>query len=138
MPFNRPFDAIHRVLRKIGADPNERITEYCQDPEYTACRRDEIDAYFDLYLHGDVDPSEREVLCCFLLQELNDLCAEGTAHPLQIRIFEALFGAGDIHADELIYWMNTHDEPDPENWWPITAHLLQYRNCFGRESGEAG
>jgi hypothetical protein len=137
MPFNRPSDAICSVLRKIGVDPNERLTESCQDPEYTACRSEEIAAYFDLYLHGDVDQSEREVLCCFLLQELNELCAEGASHALQVRIFDALFDAGDIHAEELIYWMKT-DDPDSQNWWPVAAYLLQHRDCLRRESGPAG
>lgn len=138
MPFNQPSDAIHRVLKKIGVDPTERLSATCQDPEYTASRREEIDVYFDLYLHGDVDRLEREVLGCFLLQEFNDLCGEDTPHPLQARVFETLFGAGDLHAEELGYWMNTHDDPDPENWWPIAAHLLQYSNHVYREGRTAG
>lgn len=129
MPFNKPRDAICRVLRKIGVDPNMRITAFCQDPEYTSCRHDEIEAYLELYRHGSIDHEEREVLCCFMLQGLNDLCAEGTPHPLQAQVFEAIFNAQESHAEELKYWMNINSDHDPDNWWPITTYLLEYRNC---------
>lgn len=126
MPFNQPSDAIARVLRKVGVDPRERITDQCQDPEYTACRTEEIPAYFELYVGVDIDEAERRVLCCFLLACLNDCCASGRPHDLQPRILDALFAAGETHADELAYWMDMSD-PDSSNWWPITAHLAQHR-----------
>lgn len=103
MPFHGPVDAIERVLRKLGLDPRKRITEFCQDPEYTACRADELPAYFELYCsagRAGLDPSERDVLCCFLLEALNDFCANGTPHDLQLRILEALFAAEEAHGDE--------------------------------------
>jgi hypothetical protein len=114
------------VLLKIGVDPSERLWPDDQDPEYTACRHEELPAYFELYAHGDPDLSERAVLCCFLLEGLNGLCAQGIVHPLQSAIFDALLDAGEIHATELDYWTDTSD-PDAENWWPITKPLLQHR-----------
>jgi len=127
MPFNEPYDAIVSVLLKIGANPGERLDPFDQDPEYTACRVEELPAYFDLYVHGVTDSSERAVLCCFLMEGLNDLCAQGIIHPLQPAIFDALLDAGEIHASELAYWTNTSDA-DSENWWPITKHLLEHRS----------
>ena len=126
MPFNEPSDAIARVLLKIGVDPAERLSPHDQDPEYTSCRCEELPAYFDLYRLGATDPSERAVLCCFLLQGLNDFCCSGVTHPLQTAIFHALHDAGEIHADEIAYWADASD-PDPENWWPLTKPLLDYR-----------
>ena len=34
-----------------------------------------------------------------------------------------------LHAKELAYWMNT-SEPDPENWFPLTQHLLDFEREF--------
>jgi hypothetical protein len=126
LPFNKPSDAIVRVLLKVGANPADRIDEFDQDPEYTACRSEELPLYYQLYAHGALDTSEREVLCCFMLEGLNDFCSEGIAHPLQGAIFDALIDAGDLHAEELAYWSDTSD-PDSENWWPITQPLLAHR-----------
>jgi hypothetical protein len=126
MSFDEPADAIVRVLRKIGVDPQERILEFDQDPEYTACRAEELPVYFNLYARCDTDVSERAVLCCFLLEGLNEYCAAGAPHSLQSQIFDTLFDADPLHADELAYWMNTSD-PDPENWWPITIWLVKCR-----------
>lgn len=136
VPFNEPSDAIVRVLLKIGADPAERLSPRDQDPEYTACRSEELPAYFELYLHGALDASERAVLCCFLLEGLNDFCSGGVPHPLQTAIFCALFDAGQLHANELAYWTDTSDS-DPNNWWPITKHLLAYRASRSRSAGAA-
>lgn len=126
MAFNQPPDAIRSVLLKLGLDPSERIFPFDQDPEYTACRAEELPAYFELYARGPTDESERAVLCCFLMAGLNDFCAEGFVHPLQAAIFDTLLGAGEVHASELAYWADTSD-PDPENWWPVTAYLLEHR-----------
>lgn len=66
IPFNEPDNAIVRVLKKLGIDPHERTTECDQDPQYTACRPEELSAYFQLYTQGKIDHEERTVLCCFL------------------------------------------------------------------------
>ena len=120
-------EAIKAVLRKLGIDPSERMNDLDQDAEFTACRADEIPRYFRLYTQGNLGPVELDVLCCFLLESLNDCLHDGTPHPLQEDIFAALFNAGELHADELAYWMNTPD-PDEENWAPITKVLLQHRD----------
>ena len=43
------------------------------------------------------------------------------------------FAAGNEHAAELAYWMDTSD-PDPENWWPITSHLIWHRDARERHT----
>lgn len=126
VPFSRPARVIAGVLAKLGIDPSERMIEGDQDPEYTSCRAEEIPRYFELYTSGTLAPEEREVLCCFLLQGLNDSIQSGEAHPLQTVIFDALFDAEGLHREELAYWMNTSD-PDSENWWPITAALVAHK-----------
>jgi hypothetical protein len=127
LPFDGPVRvAVAEVLNKLGIDPRYRLGEHDQDPEYTSCRSEEIPRYLDLYVHGDLEPDERAVLCCFLLQGLNELIQAGTPHPLQADIFNALFDAEDIHRAELAYWMDTSD-PERENWWPITDALLLHR-----------
>jgi hypothetical protein len=133
MPFNGPDETIASVLRKLGIDPRERMDAFEQDAEYTACRSEEIPLYFSLYRRGTVDADERAVLCCFLLESLNERIQAGDPHPLQEEIFATLFDAGEIHAAELAYWMDTSDR-DEENWWPITRPLLQHK--AGRISGE--
>lgn len=127
MPFNGPVDPIEAVLRKLGIDPRERLSEFDQDPEYTACMATEVPAYFDLYQRETVTRSERAVLCCFILEGLNEYCAAGSPHSLQTQIFDSLFAAGDEHEAEIAYWMNTSDLA-PDNWWPITSHLITHRN----------
>jgi hypothetical protein len=123
--FDGPNRVIASVLAKLGIDPRERLTDDCQDPEYTSCRTEELPSYFQLYARGDITSEERQVLCCFLLEGLNDSIQSGTPHPLQSSIFDALFDAGDEHRAELAYWMETSD-PDQANWWPITAALLSH------------
>ena len=125
MPFHGPAHVIAHVLRKIGVDPHERISEFCQDPEYTACRAEEVPLYFELYL-ATSDPAERDLLCCFLLEGLNDFCAAGQPHHFQSRILDALFAAESAHTEELAYWMDTSDR-DPDNRWPISAYLIEHR-----------
>ena len=127
MPFDGPVRvAVAKVLIKLGIDPRDRLGEHDQDPEYTSCRSDEIPSYFALYAHGELEPAERAVLCCFLLEGLNELIQAGTPHPLQAAIFNALFDAEELHRVELAYWMDTSD-PERENWWPITGALLAYK-----------
>jgi hypothetical protein len=131
MPFNKPADAIRRVLARVGIDPATRIDAYDQDPEYTSCRREELAAYFRLYQDGSIDPDERAVLCCFMLECLNDFCGEGAVHPLQEAVFDALLDAGDAHAAEIAYWSES-DDPDPENWWPIAESMLEHKAARSR------
>ena len=33
----------------------------------------------------------------------------------------------DIHETEIEYWTNT-EEPNEENWWPITNYILRWKN----------
>jgi hypothetical protein len=126
MPYEGSYQAIASVLRRLGIDPSERMDACDQDAEYTACRSDEIPNYFHLYRQSLLEPDERAVLCCFLLDGLNECVQAGAPHPLQRDIFTALFDAGEIHARELAYWMDTSD-PDKENWWPITPALLEHK-----------
>jgi hypothetical protein len=126
MPFNRPVAAIQRVLTKLGIDPATRIDRFDQDPEYTACRPEELPAYFRLYEDPSTDSDERAALCCFMLESLNDFCGEGAIHPLQQRIFDALLDVGEAHSTELAYWSDS-DDPDPTNWWPIAGHILEHK-----------
>ena len=126
MPFDKPKDAIRRVLAKVGVDPVTRIHADDQDPEYTSCQPEELSDYFRLYQDGSTDPDERAVLCCFMLECLNDFCAEGAAHPLQGAVFDALLDAGDTHATEIAYWSES-DDPDPENWWPIAESIIEHK-----------
>jgi len=129
MPYSGPRGAIRAVLVKLGIDPVERVDASDQDPEYTACRSEELDSYFRLY-RETADLNERAVLCCFLLDGLNELIQDGCPHPREAEILNALIGAGEVHAAELSYWADTSD-PDPENWWPITNTLLRH---MGRQA----
>ena len=124
--FGPPYQSVVDVLVKLGIDPRSRTFEGDQDAEYTACRAGEVERYFDLYTHGDLALAERDVLCCFLLQGLDDVIRRGEAHPLQAAIFDALFDAEDTHRAELAYWMDT-SEPDPANWFPIKAALIAHK-----------
>jgi hypothetical protein len=131
MPYEGSYQTIQSVLSRLGIDPRERMDELDQDPEYTACRSEEIPSYFRLYTEGVLDADERAVLCCFLLEGLNERIQTGAPHPLQEDILTTLFAAGEIHAAELAYWMDSSD-PDEENWWPITTALLHHRDRSSR------
>jgi hypothetical protein len=128
MPFNSPPETIAKVLQRLGIDPIERIFVGDQDPEYTACRSEELPMYFQLYSDADLAPKERAVLCCFMLECLNEFIQNGTHHALQNEILETLM-ASEEHSKELAYWMDTSD-PDQENWWPITKTLLRHRKSI--------
>ena len=119
------------VLTKLGIDPRERMSDHDQDAEYTACRSEEVGRYFELYARGAIDDAERSILCCFLLEGLNELIQAGTPHPQQADIFAALFAAGEIHRAELAYWMDRSD-PDEESWWPISRPLLDHPSAPSR------
>jgi hypothetical protein len=114
---------IAAVLLTLGKDLRLRLEPYDQDPQYLACDVEELGEYIDLYEKPDTTAPARHVLCCFMLQCLNSTCGE--PHPLQSRIFSRLFENRSLHAKELAYWMNT-GEPDPENWFPLTTHLLEF------------
>ncbi len=122
------------MLARLGIDPRGRLWEGDQDPEYTSCRAEELPKDFELYARGDLAPQERDVLCCFLLQGLNDAIQAGEPHPLQTAILDALFDAEAAHRAELAYWMDTSD-PDSDNWWPITVALVAHKS-FRTTSGE--
>lgn len=114
-----------KILRKIGQNPDERIDEFDQDPEYTSCRVEELQEYFNLYQKNSTTIKEKKVLCCFMLECLNEEIQSGRTHILQDKILTQLFKDKEMHKKELEYWMNTSD-PDEENWWPITKVLLKY------------
>jgi hypothetical protein len=61
-----------------------------------------------------------------LLEGLNERIQAGDPHPIQEEIFAELFDAGEIHAAELAYWMDTMDR-DEDDWWPITRPLLEHK-----------
>lgn len=130
MPFNGPSEAIASVLRRLDVDPVERFNEHDQDPEYTSCRPEEVTRYFDLYSTASLPSSERAVLCCFMLESLNELVQDGRPHVQQDLMVDVLMASSE-HAEELAYWMNTSD-PDEENWWPITKVLLRRRHAMRR------
>jgi len=132
MPYSGPRDTIVAVLVKLGIDPRERVDDSDQDVEYTACRSEEVDSYFRLY-QKTLDDNERAVLCCFLLEGLNELIQEGNPFPRQSEVLTTLVDAGEVHAAELSYWANTSD-PDPENWWPITTTLLSHMRQRSRRA----
>lgn len=105
-----------------------------QDAEYTSCRRTEAADYFRLYREENLTVDERAVVCCFLLESLNDCIQAGEPHPLQEPIFAALFANREIHSAELKYWMDTSDL-DEDNWWPVARPLLEFeRKVAARES----
>lgn len=130
MPYPGSRDAIGSVLRRLGIDPSDRIDAFDQDEEYTSSRHTELPEYFHLYGEENLTVDERAVLCCFLLESLNECIQAGEPHPLQASIFAVLFANRDLHAAELGYWMNTSD-PDEDNWWPITRPLLDFEKKAG-------
>jgi hypothetical protein len=130
MPWNGSSEVIASVLRRLGIDPAERFGKQDQDPEYTSCRTEEVAQYFDLYSTEGLSAGERAVLCCFILESLNDLIQSGCPHVQQNSMIDELM-ASDGHAEELAYWMNT-DDPDEDHWWPITKVLLRRRNAMRR------
>ena len=122
------------MLGRLGIDPCDRLDNADQDAEYTSCRRTEVPEYFRLYREKDLTVDERAVVCCFLLESLNDCIQAGEPHPLQESIFATLFANREIHSAELEYWMDTSD-PDEDNWWPVARPLLDFERKAGlRES----
>ena len=122
MSYDGPWEAIESVLVKLNIDPRMRLDELDQDPEYTACRCEELEQYLNLYRSGSLSADERAVIACFMLEGLNEFASSDRVHPLEQAIFETLVKAGD-HALELAYWMDTSGT-DETHWWPITKRLL--------------
>ena len=121
-------EAIHSVLRKIGVDPEHRCPYLCQDEEYTSCRVEELEKYFELYEQSDTSVYEKRVLGCYFMECLNELTEDsGLNHPLKNRIFKLMHRDLEIHESELEYWSNTED-PNPDHWWPITKEILSWKN----------
>jgi hypothetical protein len=135
LSYDGPSQAVESVLRKLDIDPCERLSDLDQDPEYTACRCDELEKYLNLYRSGAVSSDERDGLACFMLEGLNEFASQGIAHPLERLVFETLVEAGD-HSDELAYWMDTTD-PDDTNWWPITQSLLRFHAARKADAGNS-
>lgn len=124
MPYWGPKSAIGAVLQRLGIDPTDRFDEFDQDAEYTACRVEELDAYYLLYRANNLSVDERRVLGCFMLQCLNDGIELGAAQEFQKDIIAALFADAELHGEELAYWMNVSDR-DPENWWPLAKAMFE-------------
>ncbi len=121
-------DAINSVLIKIGIDPSTRFDKYDQDIEYTSCKLEELDKYFNLYTKDDTTFYEKRVLGCYFLECLNEYFEnENKCHFLQNKIFEILYSDIEIHESELEYWIDVSD-PKEDNWWPITKELLTWKN----------
>ncbi len=119
-------ESIRRVLKRLSIRPEDRMGPHAQDLEYTACRSDELDAYVDLYASPDLDDDERGVLCCFILESINELIQLGEPHYRQGQALNMLFSNEELHRHELEYWMDT-SEPNEDNWWPITPTLLAFK-----------
>ncbi len=132
---------IRRVLDRLQIPAGDRLDATDQDAEYTACRSDELDRYLDLYRTHDLDDRERSVLCCFILESLNELVQDDDPHPRQQEAFRMLFSDERLHRDELRYWAD-RSEPDPDHWWPITAHLVQFQlqqyGCVATDPDDLG
>jgi hypothetical protein len=114
--------AVASVLRKLGIPPETRFDSSDQDAQYTACRSEEIGDYHRLYSAESTTIEERDALCCFMLQSLNDLVQSGIRHPLETQVLAMLL-ADERHRDECEYWSDTED-PNDQNWWPITKVIL--------------
>ncbi len=119
-------ESIRRVLKRLAIRPEDRIAPHAQDLEYTACRSDELDAYIDLYASSELDDGERGVLCCFILESMNEIIQLGKTHSRQGQALTMLFSNEELHRHELEYWMDASD-PNEEDWWPITLTPLEFK-----------
>ncbi len=121
------IDAASSVLRKLQIAPNTRFDEHDQDFEYTSCRVEEIDLYFDLYLKPDTTLEEKHLLGCYMIETLNDYVSiKNKQHPLQDQIFNLLHRDIYLHVNELEYRLDSEDSNE-EHWWPIKKYLLAWR-----------
>lgn len=119
-------ETIAQVLVRLGIDPSERFDAADQDAQYTACRAEELAQYFDLYNHGVLSVDEKRVLCCFMLESLNEI-VYSHEHPLHDAVINALLDDEALHKEELDYWIET-DDSDESNWWPVRKGLLRVRS----------
>lgn len=117
--------AVRRVLLRLNIPPEERFGPLDQDAQYTACRAEELELYIDLYASQDLGDDERDVLCCFILESINELIQLGRPHSRQSEALALLFANQQLHQSELEYWMDISD-PNEDHWWPITRPLLQF------------
>ncbi|TQV73893.1 hypothetical protein FLL45_13595 [Aliikangiella marina] len=110
----------------MGVGPASRDLN-CQDYEYTTCRMEELEQYFQNYSKSDTTVQEKRVLGCYFMEGLNDfVSAHNIKHPLQDQILEILHKDLDIHQAELDYRVET-DDPVEEHWWPIRKYVLKWR-----------
>ena len=122
------LDAANKILERLGVDPSTRIDEQDQDFEYTSCIVEETEQYLDLYKQESISEAEKRVLGCFLFECLNEYVhSNDKEHKLFKEIMYLLYSDEHIHKTEIEYWTNTED-PDEENWWPITSYILRWKN----------
>lgn len=122
------MDAATNVFEKLGVDASTRFDEKDQDFEYTSCRLEETEQYLDLYKQESTSESEKRVLGCFLFECLNEYVQNNDKqHELFKEVMHLLHRDEDIHETEIEYWTNT-EEPNEENWWPITNYILRWKN----------
>lgn len=114
---------IAAVLAKLGVESAERMDEFDQDAQYTACHASELHAYFELYRSGKASAVDRGVLCCFIMESLNDLISERLLTDAEESILMVVLDSSE-HRAEIAYWAET-SEPEPDNWWPITHAILR-------------
>jgi hypothetical protein len=118
------MEAAAKLFEKLGIEPSSRFAEHEQDFEYTSCKLEEIEQYLALYLQPDTSPKEKRVLGCFFFECLNEyVVIHKKSHSLFSKIMAVVYDDIGIHKSELAYWMNTED-PNEDNWWPITRYLL--------------
>src|SRR5262245_10023551 len=124
--------AVASVLRKLGIAPETRLDSLDQDAQYTASRAEEVGDYYRLYGDENTSVEERDVLCCFILESLNYFIQNGVRHPLE-RDAISMRLAVQRHQGEIDYWIDTED-PDDENWWPITKVILALKDTLAPRS----
>ncbi len=120
------FEATQSVFKKIGVDPDSRLSMDDQDYEYTSCSVSELDQYINLYQLPSTTDQEKRVLGCFLLQCLNDHYQEKESKHTKFSFaMQLLVNDLHIHRSELAYWTDTADS-NPDHWWPITKPILTW------------
>lgn len=120
------IEAVVSILKKVGVEPASRDLN-CQDYEYTTCRMEELEQYFQIYNRHDTTTREKRVLGCYFMQGLNDFVSMyQTKHPLQDQIFAILHRDIEIHQVELEYRVETEDLEE-EHWWPIRKYIVEWR-----------
>ncbi|MHA7810211.1 MAG: hypothetical protein ACX933_10420 [Marinobacter adhaerens] len=122
------MEAAISIFQKMGIEASTRFDKYDQDFEYTSCRVEEIAKYLEIYQKESTTEQEKRILGCFLFECLNEYIQNNEkVHEIFAEAMALLHRDEYIHNTEIEYWTNTED-PDKENWWPITQHVLQWRN----------